>query len=71
MPFPPFFEWRGHKNSMHKLNANETNLNRRDVSHKISKKYCSDIYEDLKLFKRQINNNELHTYSKIYDCFCL
>ena len=39
--------------------------------HNISKKYCSDIYEEINLFKRQINDNKLHTYSKIYGCFCL
>ena len=42
-----------------------------DVSHNVSKKYCSDIYEDVNLFKRQINDNKLYTYSKIYDSFCL
>ena len=35
------------KNAMHKLNLSETNLDCRDVSLKISKKYCSDIYEDI------------------------
>ena len=31
--------------SMHNLNVSETNLDCRDVSHNISKKYCSDIYK--------------------------
>ena len=33
------------KNSVH--NISDTNLDCRDVSHKIFKKYCSDIYEDV------------------------
>ena len=56
---------------MHKLNVSENNLARRDVLHNISKKYCSDIYEKIILFKRRINDNKLHTYSKIFDIFCL
>ena len=54
---------------MHKLNVSENKLDCRDVSHKISKKYYSDIYENL--FKCQINDYKLHTYSKIYDSVCL
>ena len=42
-------------NAMLKLNVSENNLDFRDVSQKISKKCCSDIYEDINLFKRQIN----------------
>ena len=42
-----------------------------DISCFSSKKYCSDIYEDIDLFKHQINDNKLHTYSKIDDSFCL
>ena len=56
---------------MHNLNVSETNFDCRDVSHNISKKYCSDIYEEINLFKCQINDNKLHTYSKLYDSFCL
>ena len=59
------------QNSMRKLNVSETNLDCRDVPHNISKKYSSHIYEEINLFKRQINDNKLHTYSKIYDSFCL
>ena len=40
------------QNSMHNLNVSETNLDCRDVSHNISKKYCSDIYEEINLFRR-------------------
>ena len=29
------------------------------------------MHEDKKLFKRQISDNKLHTFSKIYDSFCL
>ena len=32
---------------------------------------CSDIYEEINLFKRQINDKKLHTYSKIFASFCL
>ena len=53
------------------LNVNTTNLDCRNASHNISKKYCSDIPEEINLFKRQISDNKLHTYSKIYDSFCL
>ena len=56
---------------MHNLNVSEKNFVCRDVSHNISKKYCSGIHEEINLFKRQINANILHTYSKIYDSFCL
>ena len=59
------------KNFMHKLNVSETNLDCRDVSHNNFKKYCSNIYEERNLFKRLINENKLHKYSKIYDNFCL
>ena len=34
-------------NSMHKPNVSETNLDCCDLSHKISKKYRSDICEDI------------------------
>ena len=37
----------------------------------ILSKYCSDIQEDLNLFKHPINENNLHTFSKVYDIFCL
>ena len=43
---------------MHNLNVSETNFNCRDVSHNISKKCCSDIYEEINLFTRQINDNK-------------
>ena len=56
---------------MHNLNVSETNFDCREVPHNISKKYCSDTYEEINLFKGQINDNKLHTHSKIYDSFCL
>ena len=52
------------QHSMHSLNVSENNFDCGNVSHNISKKYRSDIYEDINLFKREINDNELHTYSK-------
>ena len=44
------------------MNVKETSLDCQDISYNISKKYHSDIYEDINLFKSQLNDDKLRTF---------